>query len=140
MPKSRLASPRGALRTFRPVFHFPVSPFVKQNGDRAKSCKRKGIPYEPRYNRTEDSMICVTCAAESRKMMCCRGCRVAYYCSAACQRKDWPSHKAYCDPDYGLPKGTQGIEESIYSYEETSNPAPMEGLPAGFVCDALDLR
>ena len=61
-------------------------------------------------------------------------CTQAYYCSAACQRKDWPSHKAYYDPDYGLPKGTRGIKESIHNYEETSNPSIEISTDPAMVC------
>jgi MYND finger len=26
----------------------------------------------------------------------CSGCRMVKYCSAACQKKDWPNHKKFC--------------------------------------------
>ena len=33
---------------------------------------------------------------EHKKMFTCSGCHVACYCSAKCQRVDWPRHKVFC--------------------------------------------
>jgi len=39
---------------------------------------------------------CVVCSTPS--ITRCSACKVIHYCSAACQRKDWPSHKLACTP------------------------------------------
>lgn len=33
---------------------------------------------------------------ERKKMFCCTGCNMAYYCSAECQKANWPKHKELC--------------------------------------------
>lgn len=43
---------------------------------------------------------CHTCfrppSTPTGKMKICGGCKVVYYCSPECQKKDWPSHKESC--------------------------------------------
>jgi len=38
---------------------------------------------------------CASCDAQGCKKLCA-GCKKVYYCDAACQRADWPSHKRAC--------------------------------------------
>jgi hypothetical protein len=33
---------------------------------------------------------------ETKKFLLCSACRQAYYCSRACQARDWPAHKTQC--------------------------------------------
>ena len=42
----------------------------------------------------------------------CSGCRAIYYCSAACQKSDWPSHKPNC----GKNKDNQALRNSLGEY------------------------
>jgi len=45
--------------------------------------------------------ICSNCKkgeTEDHKMDACGRCKVTYYCSKECQRKDWPVHKKFCTP------------------------------------------
>ncbi len=46
--------------------------------------------------RKNKSRACWTCARETEKIMKCSSCRVAAYCSRACQCKDWKNHKKTC--------------------------------------------
>ncbi|XP_064651817.1 uncharacterized protein LOC135502734 isoform X2 [Lineus longissimus] len=39
---------------------------------------------------------CETCGIEEEKMKRCGKCRAVHYCSAECQKLDWPRHKASC--------------------------------------------
>mmetsp|Transcript_22274 Transcript_22274/g.56039 ORF Transcript_22274/g.56039 Transcript_22274/m.56039 type:complete len:128 (+) Transcript_22274:564-947(+) len=49
---------------------------------------------KPRFLRTLYS-FCAGCGAAMAKLVCSR-CREVNYCGAACQRRDWPRHKADC--------------------------------------------
>lgn len=42
------------------------------------------------------SSACAHCGASNVKLSCCRKCKVAYYCSPACQRAGWGVHKPQC--------------------------------------------
>ena len=37
---------------------------------------------------------CAHCGGAGAK--CCKGCRLAYFCSRDCQRAAWPQHSAWC--------------------------------------------
>ena len=39
---------------------------------------------------------CTSVPSSSSKLLLCGGCRAASYCSAECQRRDWPNHKVQC--------------------------------------------
>jgi len=43
-------------------------------------------------------LVCTNCLAVElgKKLMKCGGCHYVHYCSAACQKKHWPSHKPRC--------------------------------------------
>lgn len=42
------------------------------------------------------SKLCVMCEKSTNKNLCSR-CKKVRYCSAECQKKDWPSHKMVCE-------------------------------------------
>ncbi|PPQ75521.1 hypothetical protein CVT26_012545 [Gymnopilus dilepis] len=59
-------------------------------------------------NPLPDKHRCAKCgtleAPESeKKLQCCSRCRAARYCSVACQKADWPTHKVLC-PQYAMGK------------------------------------
>ena len=41
---------------------------------------------------------CRTCDQYSENVRKCQPCKLAYYCSRACQKADWPMHKLDCEP------------------------------------------
>lgn len=44
---------------------------------------------------------CLVCRGKGKpKLMTCKGCKKVRYCSATCQKKDWPRHKPKCKPDF----------------------------------------
>lgn len=40
--------------------------------------------------------VCTTCQKAEKKMFRCTQCAITYYCSAQCQRQQWPVHKKQC--------------------------------------------
>eukprot|EP00727_Mastigamoeba_balamuthi_P004399 m51a1_g13958 hypothetical protein (198) ;mRNA; f:949106-949893 len=40
--------------------------------------------------------LCAVCGKTQSAMMRCSRCRTVEYCSAACQKQDWPQHKQHC--------------------------------------------
>lgn len=42
------------------------------------------------------SAICAQCGATDKKLFCCSKCKLAYYCSTACQRAGWKVHQPQC--------------------------------------------
>ncbi|MDR3670163.1 MAG: zinc finger MYND domain-containing protein [Holophaga sp.] len=54
---------------------------------------------------------CVICAKETQAR--CGRCKQSHYCSPACQKQDWPSHKATCSAVASAPGSARaGVEES----------------------------
>ena len=47
-------------------------------------------------NRKNEQFICIVCKARTRQR--CSACNNIFYCSGACQRKDWVFHKNECLP------------------------------------------
>lgn len=44
----------------------------------------------------QSNRACFVCGVIQSKMTACSGCKLAAYCSRACQRADWPAHKIAC--------------------------------------------
>lgn len=53
--------------------------------------------------------LCSSCQTTVPGMSKCARCRVPYYCSAACQRADWPAHKSTCRRDAAQLPSTRGV-------------------------------
>ncbi|RPD68233.1 hypothetical protein L226DRAFT_576582 [Lentinus tigrinus ALCF2SS1-7] len=55
------------------------------------------VSYLETVGRDPSAHKCSVCRGRGKpKMMTCSKCQKARYCSAACQRKDWPRHKPKC--------------------------------------------
>ena len=39
---------------------------------------------------------CTTAVEDQKVLLACSGCLRVHYCSEACQRADWPAHRARC--------------------------------------------
>ena len=100
-------------------------------------------------------MQCSGCNAKQEGMLKCTNCLNSYYCNAECQRKDWDSHKTFCqeavdktlvlagdmkeflqikkdNPDLrftyywgNMPAGVDLLNLSINEGEEYSNPLAL---------------
>jgi len=46
--------------------------------------------------RRQYCKVCLTSPEKGEKFKICGGCKIAAYCSAKCQKKDWQEHKAVC--------------------------------------------
>lgn len=58
----------------------------------------------------------------------CSRCKFAKYCSVACQRADWPDHRAMCRRLSGIPSPPP---ESGAATEEEADPPPPSPSPLG---------
>ena len=59
-------------------------------------------------NSTAPAGGCIKCGSSSgAKLKTCKGCHVAQYCSAGCQRAHWPAHKVQCKRTPRGPLSTQ---------------------------------
>ena len=52
-------------------------------------------PFAAHHSNTETPAIQVCRVCVSRSRFQCSGCKIALYCSQACQKQDWPQHKLY---------------------------------------------
>jgi hypothetical protein len=52
-------------------------------------------PFAAHHSSTETPVIQVCRVCVSRSRFQCSGCKIALYCSQACQKQDWPQHKLY---------------------------------------------
>ncbi|KAF9362297.1 hypothetical protein BGX34_006437 [Mortierella sp. NVP85] len=77
----------------------------------------------------------------------CSRCKVVHYCSEACQRKGWPSHKIACTPSAApSAKPTPSSDTSSSSSKKSatatsqdtpSGPAPIRKVPPEARCTSL---
>ncbi|KAI1637987.1 hypothetical protein F4809DRAFT_660504 [Biscogniauxia mediterranea] len=64
-------------------------------------CQFGGLGHSADEKPTSDmcSTSCFSCADDDKaRLLRCARCKMARYCSAACQRMDWPIHKRVCVP------------------------------------------
>ena len=72
--------------------------------------------------------ICAACGAPGARSLCMR-CREARYCSAACQRADWPAHKPRC-AEPPLPPLPPGVLAAVQRLDAAALAAALQPLPA----------
>ena len=56
--------------------------------------------------------ICDTCLEGYNNVLKCSQCKVAKYCSQACQKRDWPKHKRYCKKYLNLQERLEAIQQN----------------------------
>ena len=58
---------------------------------------RRIRPYAHVVDTSHRHSLCQACfIPQDKKLKRCAGCKVYYYCSAACQKADWTDHKKEC--------------------------------------------
>lgn len=58
---------------------------------------------------------CEVCNRQKRKLPRCQGCKASCYCSRACQRRAWPSHKPSCYAMQAIPKYAEKMSRIVHS-------------------------
>ena len=48
------------------------------------------------FSQQPTPLTCSACNKESNELKKCLACHSVAYCNTACQKKDWPKHRAYC--------------------------------------------
>jgi MYND finger len=51
---------------------------------------------DPKVNKVAKERMCTVCYKVEKGMKLCGRCRLVYYCSAICQKKDWRTHRLKC--------------------------------------------
>lgn len=67
--------------------------------------------------------VCAACGKEAPSLKVCGGCRGPKYCSQACQKEDWKSHKKECHKATGA--------QSSASKEDRTEEYPRESFKRG---------
>jgi hypothetical protein len=70
---------------------------------------------------------CIVCKTPSTTR--CSRCKVVHYCSEACQRKDWPSHRIACTPSTA-PSATKPTKPSAPESSSSSGKAAAGATPS----------
>lgn len=90
--------------------HFPVVyAFKSRRLDELMNGETNPITFKQIFKKCNIDRSC--CAPECKRVgknltrMKCSACKLSYYCSAECQRDDWPAHKVYCKMNVTFARG-----------------------------------
>ncbi|KAI0600235.1 hypothetical protein F4775DRAFT_599361 [Biscogniauxia sp. FL1348] len=74
--------------------------FAEEEEEGVDEFQFRGLGHSADEKPTADmcSTSCFSCADNEAGLLRCARCKMARYCSAACQRMDWPVHKRVCVP------------------------------------------
>merc|ERR1711964_187985 len=53
---------------------------------------------------TKKGEFCHNCDKSCEKLMRCSGCKAVAFCSSACQKESWKTHKTFCKEQKSLKK------------------------------------
>lgn len=79
----------------------------------------------------DHKFTCRTCNKKYEKVLSkCAKCKIAPYCSADCQRKDWPTHKTYCKSSATTEKalGLSDNDQKLVDAARTGNISKLKKL------------
>ena len=65
-----------------------------------------------------------------QQLMRCSSCKVRSYCSAACQKADWKTHKAQCSPPSPSPSAAAAPSQTSAPPPAPLPEAPVQDMPA----------
>jgi len=74
---------------------FPNDFNMEKSSSETNLPSEKDIKKPPQYNLEKR---CFVCQNNEIELSLCSRCRLIYYCSPECQKKDWKNHKDYCIP------------------------------------------
>ena len=81
-----------------PDFSFPLGTrgiqlkFYPWAADETSKCSTKQASLDQ-----SSAKFCLACGVDFPKLKKCIGCKMVYYCSAACHKRDWVNHKLQCN-------------------------------------------
>jgi hypothetical protein len=64
--------------------------------------------FGPNVSLHQEWPRCASCGRRATDMQRCKACKGVQYCSAACQKQDWPDHKHDCRAAQAAREGGSG--------------------------------
>jgi MYND finger len=87
----------GARMARAPHLLFHSIAYEKLAGKKKCSCcSEDGLPALPAPPAPLQLRTCAACGTQSKELMACGGCRAVFFCSKACQKATWKTHKKEC--------------------------------------------
>ena len=70
----------------------------------------------------QNTYMCEQCFKITDQRKICTGCRITWYCSEACQRQAWPSHRARCKAFASLGRENQSTMHDVMAEHGFNTP------------------
>ncbi|KEY73506.1 hypothetical protein S7711_10744 [Stachybotrys chartarum IBT 7711] len=130
-----------------------MAKFIIELVERSGNISTMNAPYPTRAtgvsrlpeSASNDYEKCANCSKRGCTLRCSR-CRVTdigtlqiFYCSAACQKRHWPSHKEICRPRQQLARAVSIISEIWTAFEQKTYMAPVS-ISGPVVDGVLDVQ
>ena len=101
----------------------PELPDVRLDVCHFSAClhKRNVEADEDKEKDAAESEVSGSSSTSSARLLLCGGCRCVSYCSAACQKTDWPTHKVACKKWQAAKAAQQATTQSASSSSSSSS-------------------